>query len=218
MSNEEWATTGCPFFLCVHQPIFNFHDVINMRHARKALDAGVDGLILVCTGAGGHAGTLSPFALVPEVRRIFDGPILLSGAIASGHSVVAAQAVGADLAYVGTRFIATREANAVAPYKQMIVDSSAADIVYNAYFSGALGNYLRGNIVNSGLDPDDLPLADKAKMNFSGGDSARAKAWKDIWGARQGVGQIDDVPTVAEVVARLKQEYELARSNNLATA
>jgi nitronate monooxygenase len=195
-----------------------FHDVINIRHAQKALDAGVDGLILVCAGAGGHAGTLSPFALVPEVRRIFDGPILLSGAIASGRSVLAAQAIGADLAYMGTRFIATKEANAATPYKQMIVDSSAADIVYSAYFSGVLGNYLRGSIANTGLDPDDLSAADKAKMSFSGGDSAKAKAWKDIWGAGQGVGQIDDVPTVAELVARLMHEYDLAKSKVLPVA
>jgi nitronate monooxygenase len=186
-----------------------FHDVINVRHAQKALEAGVDGLILVCAGAGGHAGTLSPFALVPEIRRFFDGPVILSGSIANGASVLAAEAIGADFAYMGTRFIATREARAVDDYKEAIVDSSAGDIIYTSLFTGVHGNYMRKSIVNAGLDPDHLPEADKTKMNF--GSSAGAKAWRDIWGAGQGVGQIDDVPTTHELVARLLAEYRAAR-------
>lgn len=190
-----------------------FHDVISVRHARKAIDAGVDGLILVCAGAGGHAGALSPFALVEEVRRFWDGPILLSGAIATGRGVLAAQAIGADLAYVGTRFIATREANAPQAYKQMIVDSSAADIVYSSTFTGVRGNYLKGSIVAAGMDPDALPERDKTTMNFSSvGQESKAKAWKDIWGAGQGVGAIDDAPGAAEVIARMKQEYDEAKA------
>ena len=184
------------------------HDVINLRHAQKALEAGVDGLILVAAGAGGHAGTTSPFALVGEVRRIFDGPIVLSGSIANGGSVLAAQAMGADLAYMGTRFIATQEAHAVDDYKHAIVNASASDIVYTNLFTGVHGNYIRESIVNAGLDPDALPESDKTAMNF-GGD--KAKAWKDIWGAGQGVGLMDDVPSVAELVARLKREYDEAR-------
>lgn len=184
------------------------HDVINLRHAQKALEAGVDGLILVAAGAGGHAGTTSPFALVGEVRRIFDGPIVLSGSIANGGSILAAQAMGADLAYMGTRFIATQEAHAVDDYKHAIVSASASDIVYTNLFTGVHGNYIRESIVNAGLDPDALPESDKTKMNF-GGD--KAKAWKDIWGAGQGVGLMDDVPSVAELVARLKREYDEAR-------
>jgi nitronate monooxygenase len=185
------------------------HDVINLRHAQKALEAGVDGLILVAAGAGGHAGTLSPFALVGEVRRIFDGPIVLSGAIATGASILAAQAMGADLAYMGTRFIATKEAHAVDSYKRAIVNSSAADIVYTNLFTGVHGNYIRESIVNAGLDPDDLPESDKSTMNFT---SDKAKAWKDIWGAGQGVGLMDDIPSVAELVERLKLEYGEARA------
>ena len=184
------------------------HDVINLRHAQKALEAGVDGLILVAAGAGGHAGTTSPFALVGEVRRIFDGPIVLSGAIANGGSILAAQAMGADLAYMGTRFIATREAHAVDDYKRAIVNASASDIVYTNLFTGVHGNYLRESIVNAGLDPDALPVSDKTAMNFA---SDKAKAWKDIWGAGQGVGLMDDVPSVAELVERLKREYDDAR-------
>jgi nitronate monooxygenase len=187
-----------------------FHDVINVRHAKRAIAAGVDGLILVCAGAGGHAGTLSPFALVSEVRRFFAGTIILSGAIARGEHVLAAQAMGADLAYIGTRFIATPEANAPDAYKRMIVESSAADIVYTDYFSGVLGNYLRGSVVASGLDPDDLPAGDKAKMKFGSDGSAKAKAWRDIWGAGQGVGSIDAVLPVHEVVASLAREYREA--------
>jgi nitronate monooxygenase len=186
-----------------------FHDVINVRHARKALEAGVDGLILVCAGAGGHAGALSPFALVREVREFFDGPIALSGAITDGNAILAAEAIGADFAYIGTRFIATREANAVEGYKQMIVDTTAADVVYTPYFTGVHGNYLKPSIARAGLDPDNLPAADKTKMNF--GSNAAPKAWKDIWGAGQGVGSIHDVPSTRDLVARLGREYQSAR-------
>jgi len=157
------------------------HDVINLRHAHKALDAGVDGLILVAAGAGGHAGTLSPFALVGEVRRLFDGPIVLSGAIATGAAILAAQAMGADLAYIGTRFIATREAHASESYKQAIVAADANDIIYTNLFTGVHGNYIKQSIVAAGLDPDDLPVVDKTTMNFGDGGS-KAKAWRDIWG------------------------------------
>lgn len=186
-----------------------FHDVTTIRHARKALEAGVDGLILVCAGAGGHAGGLSPFAFIGEVRRFYDGPIILSGAIATGEAVLAARAAGADLAYIGTRFIATQEANAVPAYKEMIVAASAADIVYTPYFTGVPGNYLKPSIAAQGLDPDDLPMADKSKMSFGSG---RTKAWRDIWGSGQGVGLIDDAPPAAEVVARLRAEYEQAKA------
>jgi nitronate monooxygenase len=185
-----------------------FHDVINIRHAEKALAEGVDGLILVCTGAGGHAGALSPFALVAEVRRIFKGPLVLAGAIGSGRGVLAAQALGADFAYMGTRFIATREANASEAYKQAIVAGSANDIVYTPYFTGVAGNYIKASITAAGLDPDNLPGVDKTAMNFGSG---AAKAWRDIWGAGQGVGGIDDVPTVVELVERMQQEYRAAR-------
>lgn len=186
-----------------------FHDVISVRHAEKALEEGVDGLILVCAGAGGHAGMLSPFALVSEVRRFYAGPITLSGAIAKGEHILAAQAIGADLAYMGTRFIATREANAADAYKDMIVASSASDIVYTPYFTGVQGNYLRPSIVAQGLDPDNLPPRDKTAMNFGSGG---VKAWRDIWGSGQGVGSMDDVPPTAELIARLKREYEEARA------
>ena len=195
-----------------------FHDVISVRHAKKALDAGVDGLILVCAGAGGHAGALSPFALVSEVRRFYDGPIILSGAITRGEHVLAAQAMGADLAYIGTRFVATTEANAVPDYKQLIVDSSAQDVVYTNLFSGVLGNYLRGSIERAGLDPDNLPTADKSKMGFGSGGAAHKKVWKDIWGAGQGVGNIDAIKPAAEVVADLKAGYEAARARMAALA
>ncbi|MCG1019569.1 MULTISPECIES: nitronate monooxygenase family protein [Burkholderiaceae] len=186
------------------------HDVVNLRHAQKALEAGVDGLVLVAAGAGGHAGTLSPFALVGEVRKLFDGPLVLSGAIANGASILAAQAMGADLAYIGTRFIATREAHAAHAYKQAIVQASAADIIYTNLFTGVHGNYMRQSIVAAGLDPDNLPMSDKSQMNFGDG-SSKVKAWKDIWGAGQGVGLMDDIPSVAELVARLKDEYQAAR-------
>ena len=187
-----------------------FHDVISVRHAEKALEAGVDGLILVCAGAGGHAGMLSPFALVGEIRKFYDGPIILSGAITNGAAILSAQAMGADLAYIGTRFIATREANAGEAYKQAIVDSAAADVVYTPYFTGVHGNYLKKSILAAGLDPANLPEKDKTSMNFGG--ATAAKAWKDIWGAGQGVGMIDDVLPTAELVARLKQEYRAAKA------
>jgi nitronate monooxygenase len=189
-----------------------FHDVTNIAHAKRALQAGVDGLILVCTGAGGHAGRLSPFALVPEVRAFYDGTIILSGAIASGEAILAAEAIGADLAYIGTRFIATREANASDAYKQTLVESRAEDIIYTNLFTGVHGNYLRASIINAGLDPDNLPTADKSAMNFGSGSHRREKAWRDIWGAGQGAGQIHDVPTTAELVDRLEREYRAARA------
>ena len=189
------------------------HDVINIRHAKKAIDEGADGLILVCAGAGGHAGTLSPFALVREVREFFDGPIALSGSISHGFSVLSAQAMGADFAYVGTRFIATKEANASQGYKDMIVDSSANDIMYSSTFTGVNGNYLRPSVENAGLDPDNLPYADKDDMNFgssgAGGDNQK-KAWKDIWGSGQGIGTLHKVPTVMESVEIMIEEYDLA--------
>jgi nitronate monooxygenase len=186
-----------------------FHDVTTVRHAQKALEAGVDGLILVCAGAGGHAGTLSPFALLGEVRRFYDGPLVLAGAITSGRAVLAAEAMGADLAYMGTRFIATAEANAPDRYKQMIVESAAADVLYTPYFTGVHGNYLRPSIAAAGLDPDRLPHADKSAMNFG---SSRTKAWKDIWGAGQGVGTIDAVLPVRELVEGLVRDYQEARA------
>lgn len=194
------------------------HDVINIRHAKKALEAGVDGLILVCAGAGGHAGTLSPFALVSEIREFFDGPIALSGSITRGNQVLAAQAMGADFAYIGTRFIATQEANAVPEYKQMLVDTAANDIVYSSLFTGVHGNYLKPSIAQAGLDPDNLPEADKNTMSFGSGGSSKSKAWRDIWGAGQGVGSIHDVPTVADLVARMKREYDAARAELLGAA
>jgi nitronate monooxygenase len=187
-----------------------FHDVISVRHAEKALEAGVDGLILVCAGAGGHAGMLSPFALVGEIRKFYDGPIALSGAITNGQSILSAQAMGADFAYIGTRFIATHEAHAAEAYKQAIVDSAARDVVYTPYFTGVHGNYLSKSIVAAGLDPANLPEKDKTSMNFGG--ATAAKAWKDIWGAGQGVGTIDDVLPTAELAARLKQEYRAAKA------
>lgn len=185
-----------------------FHDVINVRHAEKAIEAGVDGLILVCSGAGGHAGTLSPFALVAEVRRFWDGPIALSGAIANGNAILAAQAMGADFAYMGTRFIATAEANASARYKTALVEAGAGDIVYTPYFTGVHGNYLKASIIAAGLDPDNLPLRDKTAMNF---DDSAAKAWRDIWGAGQSVAAIRSILPTAELIAQLKQEYQEAR-------
>ncbi len=188
-----------------------FHDVTTIKHAQRALQAGVDGLILVCTGAGGHAGLLSPFALVPEVRAFYDGTIILSGSIASGGAILAAQALGADLAYIGTRFIASEEANAPAAYKQMIIDSRAEDIVYTSLFTGVHGNYLKGSVVNAGMDPDNLPEGDKSKMDFGSG-SAKAKAWRDIWGAGQGVGQMSDAPAARVIVDRLEAEYRAARA------
>ncbi|MBY0563732.1 MAG: nitronate monooxygenase family protein [Hyphomonadaceae bacterium] len=187
------------------------HDIINVTFAKKALEKGADGLIAVCAGAGGHAGGLSPFALVQEIREFFDGPLLLSGAIANGRAILAAQAMGADLAYIGSAFIATKEANATEAYKQMIVDSSAGDIIYTNLFTGVLGNYLKGSIVKAGLDPDNLPVSDPSKMSFAGGEGSKAKAWKDIWGAGQGVGAVHEVVTTAELVARFKREYDEAK-------
>jgi len=185
------------------------HDVINLRHAMKALEAGVDGLILVAAGAGGHAGTLSPFALLGEVRRHFDGPLVLAGAIATGNSILAAEVMGADFAYVGTRFIASREANASDDYKECLVKSGASDIVYSNYFSGVHGNYLKESISRTGLDPTNLPVGDKGTMSFKDGRS-KAKAWTDIWGAGQGVAVINDLPSAGEIVARMKTEYDEA--------
>lgn len=184
------------------------HDVINNTFARKAIEKGADGLVAVAAGAGGHAGTLSPFALLHEIREWFDGPLLLSGAISSGDAILAAQAAGADLAYIGSAFIATQEANAQDGYKQMIVDSSAGDIVYSNLFTGVHGNYLRGSIERAGLDPNALPQSDPSKMNFG---STSVKAWKDIWGAGQGVGAIKRVVPAAELVRRFAEEYALAR-------
>ena len=184
-----------------------YHDVISVRHARKAAEQGVDGLILVCAGAGGHAGTLSPFALVREVREFFDGTIILSGSISSGSAVASSQALGADLAYMGTRFIATEEANAEQGYKDMLIESVADDIVYSSLFTGVAGNYLKGSVKNAGLDPADLPDADKSSMNFGSGGNTEAKAWKDIWGSGQGIGSIKDSPIVQALVDQLKKEY-----------
>jgi nitronate monooxygenase len=184
------------------------HDVVSIRHAEKALEAGVDGLILVAAGAGGHAGALSPFALVGEVRKFFGGPIALSGSIATGDAILAAQAMGADFAYIGSRWLATRESNVTDAYRNAIVESSAADVIYTNLFTGVHGNYLKKSIVAAGLDPENLPVSDKSKMSFGSGS---AKAWRDIWGAGQGVGLMDDVPTVAEMVARLTEQYQAAR-------
>jgi nitronate monooxygenase len=188
------------------------HDVINSAFARKAVEKGADGLIPVASGAGGHAGRLSPFALIQELREWFEGPIALSGAIANGAAVLAAQAMGADLAYMGSAFIATTEANAVEGYKQMIVESGAEDIVYSNLFTGVHGNYLRPSIVNAGLDPDNLPQADPSKMNFASGGNQDAKAWRDIWGCGQGIGAVKAVESVADRVDRLAAEYEAAKS------
>lgn len=183
------------------------HDVIHDRHARKAIEKGADGLIAVAAGAGGHAGTLSPFALIQEIRQWFGGPLLLSGAIANGGAILAAQAMGADMAYIGSPFIATAEARAADEYKQMIVDSKAADIVYSNLFTGVHGNYLRGSIVAQGLDPDKLPVSDPSKMNFS-----EAKAWKHIWGCGQGIGAVTEVVPTAVLLDRLEAEYRAARA------
>ena len=188
------------------------HDVINDKFARKAIEKGADGLIPVAAGAGGHAGGLSPFALMQELRQWFDGPIALSGSIACGRSILAAQAMGADLAYVGSAFIATKEANAVQGYKDMIVESSGEDIVYSNLFTGVHGNYLRPSIERAGLDPDNLPEADPSKMNFGSGGNTEAKAWKDIWGCGQGIGVLKDIPSAGEYVDRLAAEYEAAKA------
>ncbi len=186
------------------------HDIINDRFARKAIEKGATGLIAVAAGAGGHAGTLSPFALIQEIRAWFDGPLALSGSIASGAAILAARAAGADIAYIGSAFIATREARAADGYKEMIVQSRADDIVYTNLFTGVLGNYLKPSIVAAGLDPENLPLSDASKMNFGSGGESRAKAWRDIWGCGQGIGAIDRVLSVAERVDALAHQYEAA--------
>jgi nitronate monooxygenase len=189
------------------------HDVINNRFAHKAVEKGADGLIAVAAGAGGHAGTLSPFALVQEIREWFDGPLALSGSIANGRSILAAQAMGADFAYIGSAFIATEEARAVDAYKQMIVDSTSADILYSSKFTGVHGNYLRPSIVAAGLDPDALGDGDPSQMSFGSKNAGDAKAWKDIWGCGQGIGAIKQVVPTAELVARLKAEYAAAKAS-----
>lgn len=187
------------------------HDIINVRFAHKALEKGADGLIAVCSGAGGHAGTLSPFALIAEIREFFDGPLLVSGAISTGAGVLAAQAMGADYAYIGSAFIATAEARASEAYKQGIVEGKADDIVYTNLFTGVHGNYLKKSITDAGLDPDNLPESDPSKMNFGSGGNSSAKAWKDIWGSGQGIGSVDAVRSTADYVAKLKAEYEAAK-------
>ncbi len=192
------------------------HDIISDRFARKAVEKGADGLIAVAAGAGGHAGTTSPFALVQEIREWFDGPLLLSGSIATGDGILAAQAMGADLAYMGSAFIATTEANAEQAYKQAIVDYASADIVNSNLFTGVHGNYLRPSIVAAGMDPDKLPDGDISSMNFGSGGDTSAKAWKDIWGCGQGIGAVKAVLPTAEMVARLQREYQAARARLLA--
>ncbi|GAA6157547.1 NAD(P)H-dependent flavin oxidoreductase [Pyruvatibacter sp. HU-CL02332] len=187
-----------------------YHDVINVKHAKKAAEEGVDGLILVCSGAGGHAGSLSPFALVREVKEWFDGTVILSGAIADGSSIASSLALGADFAYIGTRFIATEEANADPGYKESLIKHAANDIVYSNLFTGVHGNYLAPSIEDAGLDPHNLPEADKSKMNFGSGGNTKQKAWKDIWGSGQGIGSISDAPPVAELVDRLEEQYRAA--------
>lgn len=189
-----------------------FHDVINDRFARKAVDKGADGLIAVAAGAGGHAGALSPFALVQEIRQWFEGPLLLSGAIATGDAILGARAMGADLAYVGSAFIATEEANAEPDYKQALVDYAASDIVYTNLFTGVHGNYLAPSIRAAGLDPDALPHSDPSKMNFGSGGNSESKAWKDIWGCGQGIGAVQAVVPARELVNRLIREYGAAQA------
>jgi len=187
------------------------HDVINNKFAHKAIEKGADGLIAVAAGAGGHAGTTSPFALIQEIREWFDGPVALSGSIANGRAILAARAMGADFAYIGSAFIATEEARAIDAYKQMIVDSSSADVVYTSKFTGVHGNYLRPSIVNAGMDPDALGNGDPSQMSFGSSESG-GKVWKDIWGCGQGIGAIKQIVPVAELVARLKADYEEARA------
>ena len=193
------------------------HDVINNRFAKKAIEKGADGLICVAAGAGGHAGTLSPMAFIQEVREWFDGPVLLSGAISTGQSVLAAQAMGADLAYMGSSFIATKEANADPAYKQALVDFASSDIVYTNLFTGVHGNYLKPSIEDAGLDPDNLPESDPSKMNFGSGSSSKAKAWKDIWGCGQGINAIKEVQATGDLVAKLRAEYEAAKAKVLSS-
>jgi nitronate monooxygenase len=193
------------------------HDVINNVFAHKAIEKGADGLIVVAAGAGGHASVKSPFAMVQEVRQWFDGPLALSGSIASGGAILAAQAMGADFAYIGSAFIATHEARAVEGYKKMITESDSDDIVYSNFYTGIHGNYLKGSIRNAGMDPDNLPVSDPSKMNFSTGEGGKtAKAWKDIWGCGQGIGAITEVVSTADMVARFKREYREARERLLA--
>ena len=194
------------------------HDVINDRFARKAIEKGADGLIPVAAGAGGHAGVLSPFALMQEIRQWFDGLVALSGSIANGHAVLAAQAMGADFAYIGTPWIATKEANAQDGYKQAIVDGRAQDIVYSNLFTGVHGNYLRPSIIAAGMDPDNLPQSDPSAMNFGSGGNTEAKAWKDIWGSGQGIGAVTAIDSVAERVDKLEAEYNQARAELAAKA
>ncbi len=188
------------------------HDIINNFFAKKAIEKGADGLIAVAAGAGGHAGVKSPFALIQEIRQWFDGPLALSGSIATGGAVLAAQAMGADFAYIGSAFIATHEARASDAYKQAIVDGNSDDIVYSSLFTGVHGNYLRPSIVAAGMDPDNLPEGDVKTMNFASGDGSKAKAWKDIWGCGQGIGAVTKVTSTADMVARLKREYEEAKA------
>jgi len=188
------------------------HDIINVVFAHKALEKGADGLIAVCTGAGGHAGVLSPFALISEIREFFGGPLALSGAISNGGQVLAAQAMGADFAYIGSAFIPTHEARAVEGYKDMIVASAAKDIVYSSLFTGVHGNYLAPSIAKAGMDPNNLPEGDKATMSFQSGEGAKAKAWKDVWGAGQGVGGVKARMGAGEFVAQLKREYDAAKA------
>jgi len=192
------------------------HDIINNRFAKKAVEKGADGLIAVATGAGGHAGTQSPFALIQEIREWFDGPLLLSGSIATGDAVLAAQAMGADLAYIGSAFIATDEANADEAYKKAIVDCGADDIVYSNLFTGVWGNYLRPSIESAGLDPDNLPVSDPTAMNFGSGGNTDAKAWKDIWGSGQGIGAVKTTGPAADYVDKIYGEYQAARARVLA--
>ncbi|MEO8655987.1 MAG: nitronate monooxygenase family protein [Ramlibacter sp.] len=191
------------------------HDIINNSFAHKAVEKGADGLIAVAAGAGGHAGVKSPFALIQEIRQWFDGPLVLSGSIANGGAVLAAQAMGADLAYIGSAFIATHEARASEAYKQAIVDGNSDDIVYSSLFTGVHGNYLKPSIRAAGLDPDNLPESDPTKMSFGGGEGSKPKAWKEIWGSGQGIGAVTAVVSTAELVARLKREYEAARERVL---
>ena len=191
------------------------HDIINNSFARKAVEKGADGLIAVAAGAGGHAGVKSPFALIQEIRQWFDGPLVLSGAIANGGAVLAAQAMGADLAYIGSAFIATHEARASEAYKQAIVDCNSDDIVYSSLFTGVHGNYLKPSIRAAGLDPDNLPDSDPSKMSFGGGEGSKPKAWKEIWGRGQGIGAVTAVVSTAELVTRLKREYREARERVL---
>ena len=189
------------------------HDITNQRHAHSAINKGATGLIAVAAGAGGHAGRLSPFALVQELREWFDGPLLLSGSIANGGAVLAAQAMGADMAYIGSPFIGTHEARATEEYKQAIADFGAEDIVYTNLFTGVHGNYLKQSIINAGMDPDNLPESDPSKMDFGSGGGSKAKAWRDIWGCGQGIGAVKSVGPTAELVGRLKREYEAAKAS-----